>query len=59
MKGKPSLKRPAGCRGDDPGPQNGRHSLADLAKLIDRKHLDPQPRSGRQEHLAALLNRGI
>jgi xylose isomerase len=34
----------------------GRHSLADLAARVDRRKLDPQPRSGRQEHLEALIN---
>jgi xylose isomerase len=34
----------------------GKHSLADLAALVETKALEPQPRSGRQEHLEALLN---
>jgi len=35
----------------------GRRSLADLAASVDRKALDPQPRSGQQEALEALVNR--
>jgi xylose isomerase len=34
----------------------GRQSLADLAALVDQTGLDPQPRSGRQEHLERLVN---
>jgi xylose isomerase len=34
----------------------GKHSLADLAALVDKSGFDPQARSGRQEHLEALLN---
>lgn len=34
----------------------GRRSLDDLARLVDRRGLDPQPRSGRQERLENLLN---
>jgi len=34
----------------------GRQSLAGLAALVELKGLEPQPRSGRQEHLEALLN---
>jgi xylose isomerase len=34
----------------------GRHSLADLAARVDKGSLEPQPRSGRQEHLEALVN---
>jgi xylose isomerase len=35
----------------------GHQSLADLADLVARKDLEPQPRSGRQEVLEALVNR--
>ena len=35
---------------------SGKQSLADLAALVDKTGLDPQPRSGRQEHLEGLLN---
>jgi xylose isomerase len=34
----------------------GKHSLDDLAALVDAKTLEPQPRSGRQEVLEALVN---
>jgi xylose isomerase len=34
----------------------GKQSLADLAALVDKTTLDPQPRSGRQEQLEALVN---
>jgi xylose isomerase len=34
----------------------GRRSLADLADLVDHKALEPEPRSGRQEALEALVN---
>jgi xylose isomerase len=34
----------------------GRQSLADLAALVDKAGLDPQPRSGRQEVLEDLVN---
>jgi xylose isomerase len=34
----------------------GKQSLADLAALVESKKLDPQPRSGRQEVLEALVN---
>jgi xylose isomerase len=34
----------------------GKRSLADLAALVDKTGLEPQPRSGRQEHLEALVN---
>jgi xylose isomerase len=35
----------------------GRRSLADLASLIDKGAVEPQPRSGKQEALEALVNR--
>ena len=35
----------------------GEKSLADLARHIDEKSLEPQPRSGRQEYLEGLINR--
>lgn len=35
----------------------GRRSLADLAAAVERRSLDPQPRSGRQEALEALVTR--
>jgi xylose isomerase len=35
----------------------GKHSLEDMAALVDEKGIDPQPRSGRQEWLEALVNR--
>ncbi len=35
---------------------SGKQTLADLAARVDRDKLDPPPRSGRQEHLEALLN---
>lgn len=38
---------------------SGKQSLADLAALVDKKGLDPQPRSGRQEWLEALVNHYI
>ncbi len=38
---------------------SGKQSLADLAALVDKKGLDPQPRSGRQEWLEALINHYI
>jgi xylose isomerase len=34
----------------------GKQSLSDLAALVDRTGLEPQPRSGRQEQLEALVN---
>ncbi len=34
----------------------GKQSLADLAALVERNSLEPQPRSGRQEVLEALVN---
>lgn len=34
----------------------GKQSLADLATLVERNSLEPQPRSGRQEVLEALVN---
>jgi len=34
----------------------GKRSLADLAALVDKESLEPQPRSGRQEHLEVLVN---
>jgi xylose isomerase len=34
----------------------GKRSLADLAALVDERAIDPQPRSGRQEQLEALIN---
>ncbi len=34
----------------------GKASLADLAALVERRGIEPQPRSGRQEHLEALVN---
>jgi len=34
----------------------GKRSLDDLAALVDKESLEPQPRSGRQEHLEALVN---
>jgi len=34
----------------------GKSSLADLAALIEKSELEPQPRSGRQEVLEALVN---
>jgi xylose isomerase len=34
----------------------GKSSLDELAALVDKKSLDPQPRSGRQEALEALVN---
>ena len=34
----------------------GKHSLADLAALVDKTALEPQPRSGQQERLEALVN---
>jgi xylose isomerase len=34
----------------------GKRSLADLAALVDKTGLEPQPRSGRQEQLEALVN---
>ena len=37
----------------------GKMSLDKLAKLVDKEALDPQPRSGKQEHLEALVNRYI
>jgi xylose isomerase len=37
----------------------GKKSLADLAKLVEKSDLEPQPRSGRQERLEALVNRYI
>jgi xylose isomerase len=37
----------------------GKKSLADLAKLVEKNDLEPQPRSGKQERLEALVNRYI
>ena len=37
----------------------GRMSLGKLAKHVEENSLDPQPRSGRQEYLEALVNRYI
>ena len=37
----------------------GKMSLDKLAKLVDKEELEPQPRSGKQEHLEALVNRYI
>jgi xylose isomerase len=37
----------------------GKMSLDKLAKLVDKESLEPQPRSGRQEHLEALVNHYI
>jgi xylose isomerase len=34
----------------------GKQSLADLAALVDQQGLEPQPRSGKQERLEALVN---
>jgi xylose isomerase len=34
----------------------GKQSLADLAALVDKNSLEPQPHSGRQERLEALVN---
>jgi xylose isomerase len=34
----------------------GKKSLADLAALVEKDDLEPQPRSGRQERLEALVN---
>ena len=34
----------------------GKHSLADLAALVDKTALEPQPHSGHQERLDALVN---
>jgi xylose isomerase len=34
----------------------GKQSLAELAALVDKSALEPQPRSGRQERLEALVN---
>lgn len=36
---------------------SGDRSLADLAEHVERRGLDPQPRSGRQEMLENLVNR--
>lgn len=35
---------------------NGKRSLDDLAALVHKGKLEPQPRSGKQEHLEALVN---
>ncbi len=35
----------------------GKTSLADLAKYVADKNLEPQPKSGRQEYLEGLINR--
>jgi xylose isomerase len=35
----------------------GKKSLADLAAHVDERRLEPQPKSGRQEYLEALVNR--
>jgi len=37
----------------------GRASLAQLAKHVEKRDLEPQPRSGRQERLEALVNHYI
>jgi xylose isomerase len=37
----------------------GKTSLAKLAKHVDKHDLEPQPRSGRQEYLEAMVNRYI
>jgi len=37
----------------------GRMSLDKLARLVDKESLEPQPRSGRQEYLEALVNKYI
>lgn len=34
-------------------------TLAQLAKHVDKNGLEPKPRSGKQEHLEALVNRYI
>lgn len=34
----------------------GKRSLVDLAAAVDKQNIDPQPRSGRQEALEALVN---
>jgi xylose isomerase len=34
----------------------GKRSLADLSDYVLKKGLDPQPKSGKQEHLERLLN---
>jgi xylose isomerase len=34
----------------------GRKSLAQLATHVEKHHLEPRPRSGRQERLEALVN---
>jgi xylose isomerase len=34
----------------------GKRSLADLATIVDKGSLEPQPVSGRQERLEALVN---
>lgn len=38
---------------------DGKRSLADLAALVERTGLDPEPRSGRQEYLESLVNRFV
>ena len=38
---------------------SGKQSLTQLAALVEKKKLDPQPRSGQQEKLEALVNRYI
>jgi xylose isomerase len=38
---------------------DGQRSLADLADRALTTKLDPQPRSGRQEYLEALVNRHV
>ena len=35
---------------------SGKQSLDDLARLVAAADLEPQPRSGRQEQLEALVN---
>ena len=35
----------------------GKKSLAQLAALVDKNGLDPQPRSGQQERLEAMVNK--
>jgi len=38
---------------------SGKQSLSQLAALVEKKKLEPQPRSGQQERLEALVNRYI
>ena len=37
----------------------GKKSLAQLAAMVEKDDLEPQPRSGRQERLEALVNRYV